>query len=299
MSGVPTLVDRILTELQGKSARKLEQYLLGQLSETERAKIEHDLISNEDQFFKVLAAEDDLIGRYIKGTLPSGVRARLKFLTETEPVWKKKVLFAQSVDALAGNERPGALSSEISDAKTSRPKPPAAPVSAGRRPARMTHLGDSPDQEEFYLMAGRILEREPSREVDPASLANEVYRQFSEQLPPELPIDRCLVARQVVHATRRVLVDNARSRVVERGAKPLSGDVPGEETLVILDTALEKLGQVDRLQSQIIELQFFGGLTVEEIAKALGVSKRWVVRSGNEARVWLHAYLGPASQHFR
>ena len=96
---------------------------------------------------------------------------------------------------------------------------------------------------------------------------------------------------------RRILVDYARARrTSKRGSEPQR--VPLEEPLlfteeqsdelVSLDEALERLAQFDERQSRVIELRFFGGLTVDETAEALGISSKTVIRDWTVARAWLH-----------
>jgi len=95
---------------------------------------------------------------------------------------------------------------------------------------------------------------------------------------------------------RRVLVDHARSRNSQKrggGAAPVALDdalVPSPERgadLVALDDALENLARVDPRKSQVVELRFFGGLSVEETAEALSVSPETVMRDWRLAKSWL------------
>jgi len=95
---------------------------------------------------------------------------------------------------------------------------------------------------------------------------------------------------------RRVLVDHARSRNYQKrggGAAPVALEdvlVASPERgadLVALDDALEDLARVDRRKSQVVELRFFGGLSVEETAEALSVSPETVMRDWRLAKVWL------------
>ena len=92
---------------------------------------------------------------------------------------------------------------------------------------------------------------------------------------------------------RRILVDHARRRRArKRDAAPLRL-VAAEETtdrapeLVALDSALTSLEKLDPQQARIIELRFFGGLTVEETAEATGISTATVKREWRTARAWL------------
>jgi RNA polymerase sigma factor (TIGR02999 family) len=102
---------------------------------------------------------------------------------------------------------------------------------------------------------------------------------------------------------RRVLVDYARRRRrVKRGglARRLDLDVallPSSWNMdwLVLDQALLRLSSVDAEQGRIVEMHFFGGLTLEEVASVLGVSVPTVVRRWRMARAWLYRYLHDGS----
>ena len=65
--------------------------------------------------------------------------------------------------------------------------------------------------------------------------------------------------------------------------------------MLALDEALTRLAQTDRRQSELVELRFFGGLTIDEVARVLGISPATVSREWMVARAWLYAQLrGPA-----
>lgn len=101
---------------------------------------------------------------------------------------------------------------------------------------------------------------------------------------------------------RKILVDHAREK---RAAKRNFGQkmsldeaisLPGQNDrgvdLIALDEALERLNKFDRTQSGIVELRFFGGLTIEETAHALGISPATVKREWAIARTWLFREIG-------
>ena len=104
---------------------------------------------------------------------------------------------------------------------------------------------------------------------------------------------------------RRILVDHARGkRYQKRGGgapkEPLpdewAADLPGRD-LVALDDALEALAKIDERKSRVVELKFFGGLTVEEIADVLKVSPDTVMRDWRLAKAWLFREIrGTAEQ---
>jgi RNA polymerase sigma factor (TIGR02999 family) len=101
---------------------------------------------------------------------------------------------------------------------------------------------------------------------------------------------------------RRILVDHARRRRYGKrggGVEPLHLDEvpdfapPADPDLVALDGALLELAAIDRDLARLVELRFFGGLEIGEIADALGVSKPTVQRRLRTARAWLFHHLRP------
>ena len=99
---------------------------------------------------------------------------------------------------------------------------------------------------------------------------------------------------------RRILVDHARRQNVKRGADAIHVSleevavVGGDRTadLVALDDALNALARLDSRKVQIIEMRFFGGLSVEEAAEVLKVSPATVRRDWSIAKLWLYRELG-------
>ena len=106
---------------------------------------------------------------------------------------------------------------------------------------------------------------------------------------------------------RHVLVDIARRRRAERRGGPhairvpLEGiDVPATEPgadLLAVDMALQMLAAEDPRKAQVVELRFFGGLSIEEIAEALGISVRTVHADWAFARAWLYRTLTAGNAH--
>jgi RNA polymerase sigma factor (TIGR02999 family) len=108
------------------------------------------------------------------------------------------------------------------------------------------------------------------------------------------------VASQVM---RHVLVDYARQRRrVKRGGAAVHIPVDAAvvlsreqvEQVVAVDLALERLAKVDERKSRVLEMRFFGGLSVEETAEALGIAPNTVIRDWDFARAWLRRELGGA-----
>jgi len=101
---------------------------------------------------------------------------------------------------------------------------------------------------------------------------------------------------------RQILVDHARTRLRDKrgGGAPVlelneAIDVPEQRSfeLIALDDALNVLARLDPQQSRIVELRFFAGLSIDETAEALGISKSTVNRDWVTARAWLLRELGP------
>jgi RNA polymerase sigma factor (TIGR02999 family) len=95
---------------------------------------------------------------------------------------------------------------------------------------------------------------------------------------------------------RRILVDEARRRTVEARVLEQPGNGNGVTrarsfTLQALDEALTRLNQEDPRQAEVVELRYFGGLTIDETAEFLGVSPKTVKRDWEVARTWLRAEL--------
>lgn len=101
-------------------------------------------------------------------------------------------------------------------------------------------------------------------------------------------------------AMRQVLIDHARkNRRHKRHGKQFATsldkcEIPADhhsEDLLELDTALDKLSEIDERLSQIVEFRFFGGMTIEETASLLNVSTMTIKRDWNKAKAWLYKEL--------
>lgn len=139
------------------------------------------------------------------------------------------------------------------------------------------------------------------RTLQPTALVHEAYVKLIERDVPQEWNDRPHFVRVAARAMRHVLVDHARARgALERVRGPRS-DSPLEAIagqfgdnlpeLLELDLALDRLEALDPQLARIVELRFFGGLSVEETAVALSSSKRTVERGWTTAKLWLKAEL--------
>ena len=154
---------------------------------------------------------------------------------------------------------------------------------------------------ELRALAGAHFQRQPSEHtLQPTALVNEVYLRLADSRG-ESPDDRGHLLALASRAMRQVLIDHARRKLADKrgGNDPrlrvtLSDlDSKGAEWDVIeLHEALTRLEQLDPRQARIIELRFFGGLTVEQVADLLEVSERTVYLDWQMARSWLWAELG-------
>ena len=154
--------------------------------------------------------------------------------------------------------------------------------------------------DELRRTARQYMEREPAAQtLESAALVNEAYLRLLELKHITLQ-DRAHVLAISARMMRRVLVEHARKRrALKRGG--LMQRVSLEEAedaasaravdLIELDDALLALAQFSERSAQMIELRFFGGLTVAETAKVLGVSEETVLRDWKLARAWLFGRL--------
>lgn len=142
----------------------------------------------------------------------------------------------------------------------------------------------------------------PKRLIDTTALVHEVYLRFAAAERPAWEHRRHFY-RVAARAMRQVIVDQARrhrARKREGRIEHLELDetvvaVENQaEELLALDAALAKLEAQDARLSQVIELRFFAGLSVEDTARALEVSERTVKRDWRVARAFLHRELGSA-----
>ena len=134
--------------------------------------------------------------------------------------------------------------------------------------------------------------------LEPTALINEVYLRMLDVKSFELK-DRTQFYHFAGMLMRRILVDHARARLSQkRGGThakvPLEylGDIAAREnldpvTLLALDTALNKLKQLEPRQSRMVELRFFAGLTIDELAEIFQVSTITVKRDFRSAKLWL------------
>jgi RNA polymerase sigma factor (TIGR02999 family) len=154
--------------------------------------------------------------------------------------------------------------------------------------------------EELRRQAARYLRRErPDHTLQPTALVHEAYLQLIDQSRVNWE-NRAHFFGAAARLMRRVLVDHARAHQAEKrgsGEEKLALDeamaVPQSKDLNILalNDALEELARMDEQQSRIVELRYFGGLSIEETATVTGVSPATVKREWAMAKAWLQTQI--------
>jgi len=153
---------------------------------------------------------------------------------------------------------------------------------------------------ELRRIARRHLDRrQPGHTLESAAVANEVYLKLVRAggIRCESRLHFLALCSQII---RRILVDHARTRgYAKRGGDAVR--VPLDDVLVgareqgievlALNDALESLSKIEARKSRVVELRYFGGLTVEEAAEFLGISPETAKRDWKMARAWLLVQL--------
>jgi RNA polymerase sigma factor (TIGR02999 family) len=158
--------------------------------------------------------------------------------------------------------------------------------------------------EELRRRAAAYLRRERAGQtLQPTALVHEAYLRLMKDRPDRWQ-NRAHFCAIAAHSMRQILIERARARhALKRGGAPPrvtldEGLVAGEMRsidLLALDEALGRLEQLDPEQARLVELRFFGGLTIEETAEAMGTSPATVKRHWTVARAWLARELEGSS----
>jgi RNA polymerase sigma factor (TIGR02999 family) len=153
---------------------------------------------------------------------------------------------------------------------------------------------------ELRQLARRYMRREnPGHTLQTSALVNEAYLRLIDQKSVRWQ-NRAHFFGIAAQLMRRILIDHARSHHYAKrggGALRVSLDEAAAVTearaaeLLAVDEALEKLTAMDARKGRIVELRFFGGLSLEETAEVLGISSPTVQREWRAAKAWLHRIL--------
>jgi RNA polymerase sigma factor (TIGR02999 family) len=154
---------------------------------------------------------------------------------------------------------------------------------------------------ELRRLAAHYLSQEPvGHTLQPTALVHEAYLRLIDQRQADWR-NRAQFLGLAAGMMRRILVNHARDRrarkrggAAERVSLSLIEAPSGrpDVELIALEEALERLAALDPRKSRVVELKFFGGLTVEEIAEVLQVSRATVEREWSFARAWLYDAIG-------
>jgi RNA polymerase sigma factor (TIGR02999 family) len=150
-------------------------------------------------------------------------------------------------------------------------------------------------------IAGAVLSDESGeRTMQRTALVHELYLKLVEQKRARWE-NRAQFFAVAAQLMRRILVDRARRKLAAKrggdgGKLPLDEalemSAESGETVVAIDRALRKFAGIDPAAAQLVEMRYFGGLSLEEIADLRGVSRTSVKRDWSAARMWLHRELG-------
>ena len=154
--------------------------------------------------------------------------------------------------------------------------------------------------DELRILAAKYLRRErPDHTLQPTALVHEAYLRLVDQTRVNWQ-NRAHFLGVAAQMMRRILVDHARAnRSGKRGAdfqkisleENIDKAVERSAELLALDEALRELAEIDEQKSRIIELRYFGGLSVEETAEVMGISSVTVKRHWRMAKAWLYGQM--------
>jgi len=204
---------------------------------------------------------------------------------------------------LVGVERCRYYPAKASGKRSNRASVPAAPTYPASELFQLWRAGDQAAlnrllplvYDELRRVARRHLGRERSNHtLQATALIHEAYMRLIRQQPMQIQ-NRCHFVAITSNLMRQILVDHARERLAKKrdgGCRvTLSEDVAISESsevdVLAVDRALTKLFDLDPQQARVVELRWFGGLSIEETAEALGISLATVKRDWATARVWL------------
>lgn len=155
------------------------------------------------------------------------------------------------------------------------------------------------------LAAQKMSKEQSAHTLQPTALVHEAYLRLISQEKKDWQ-GRNHFFSAAAEAMRRILVDNARRKAAQKrgDGQPLLElnesrielRAPSEDVLAVHE-ALDELEQLDRVAAEVVKLRYFVGMTLPEIAAALGISKSTADRKWAFARAWLKTAIRPASEH--
>jgi RNA polymerase sigma factor (TIGR02999 family) len=154
---------------------------------------------------------------------------------------------------------------------------------------------------ELRKLAGFYLQNQPAgHTLQPTALVHEVYLRLAGR---EAPVwnNRDHFFAPTAQIMRNLLVDHARARGRKKRAggidhlaleQPVFVPSPDAEDMLALDSALDRLAKMDARAARVVELRYFVGLNIQEVADAMGVTTKTIQRDWSLAKTWLQAELG-------
>ncbi len=156
--------------------------------------------------------------------------------------------------------------------------------------------------EELRRVASRHLRAERAEHtLQTTALIHEAYLRLVDRAAPPADSHAHFVAL-TSNLMRQILVDHARHRLAQKRdggcrvtlSEDIAGAAPEALNVLAVDEALNRLAEFDAQQARVVELRYFGGLSIAETSVALGVSPATVKRDWATARAWLHREIGTA-----
>jgi RNA polymerase sigma-70 factor, ECF subfamily len=155
---------------------------------------------------------------------------------------------------------------------------------------------------ELRRLAGYYMRDErPSHTLQPTALVHEAFLRLVDQSRADWQ-NRAQFMGVAAQLMRRLLVDHARKRAAAKRGTPVTldeerfnqgADIGQTEEILAVDEVLARLQDLDPQQAKVVEMRYFGGLSVEETAEAMGISTRTVKRDWAMAKAWLKMQLAP------
>ncbi|HVP45252.1 MAG TPA: sigma-70 family RNA polymerase sigma factor [Bryobacteraceae bacterium] len=169
---------------------------------------------------------------------------------------------------------------------------------AAGEPSALDRLFPDVYEELRQIAETRLRSRHAGDTVEPATLVHEAYLRFSQSDPVQWN-DRSHFFAVAATFMRHILLDHARARkAAKRGggieltlSEPAQPSGALEAELLDVDIAIQELARLDQQQAKIVELRFFGGLSIAETAEALGISPATVKRDWAVAKTWIRRRL--------
>jgi len=153
-----------------------------------------------------------------------------------------------------------------------------------------------------HLAAGYLNGERPEHTLQPTALVHEAYLRLLKQEKVQWK-DRAQVLGFGARVMRQILINHANARASQKRGGRAAVRISLDEALDFydefeldvarVDEALKELEEIDPRQAHIVELRFFGGLSLKEISDALGISIATVKRDWKIAKLWLHRELSP------